>query len=67
MLHTALYNMDQAGLPVVLDVYDSAAAEIPEDKAHALVPLFDQCMLAQPSWCKGLPVACDTEVSSRFG
>jgi DNA polymerase len=67
MLATGLQNMDQAGIPVVLHVYDSAAAEVPENRAHAMVPVFDQCMLAQPSWTAGLPIDCDTEVSSRFG
>jgi DNA polymerase len=67
LLCNALKNMDEAGLPVVLHVHDSIAAEVDEDKAEALLPVFKQCMLDVPDWCRGLPVAADCDYSARFG
>ena len=67
LLCCALENMEEAALPVVLHVHDSVAAEVPEDKADALLPVFKQAMLAMPDWTKGLPIAADCDASARFG
>ena len=67
MLGVALENLDEAGLPVSIHVHDNAAAEVDEDRVDELLPVFRQCMLAQPSWTLGLPVAVDVEASARFG
>ena len=67
LLCCALENMEEAQLPVVLHVHDSVAAEVPEDKADALLPVFKQAMLAMPDWTKGLPIAADCDASARFG
>lgn len=66
MLGHALDNMDRNNLPIVLHVYDSGAAEVDEDKADLVLPMFRQCMLDQPAWTLGLPVDIDVEVSTRF-
>ena len=67
LLANALKNMDDAGIPVVLHVHDNAAAEIAEDKAETMLPVFRQAMLAVPAWAAGLPLAVDVDVSARFG
>ncbi len=67
MLCCALVNVEAAGMPVVLHVHDSIAAEVPEDKAEALLPIFRQAMLDMPAWAQGLPTAVDADVSARFG
>ncbi len=67
LLGCALENMEEAVLPVVLHVHDSVAAEVPEDKAEDLLPVFRQAMLAMPDWTKGLPIAADCDASARFG
>ena len=67
MLVTALANMHDAGLPVVLHVHDAAAVEVRERDAEKLMPLFEQCMLSQHAWTAGLPVAVAAHASTRFG
>jgi DNA polymerase len=67
MLATALVNLDQAGLPVNLHVYDSCAGEVPEEQALQLAPVFEQAMLDQPDWTHGLPIGADVEIGARFG
>src|SRR5579859_29573 len=67
MLGHALDNMDRNNIPVTLHVYDSNAAEVDEDRVDIMLPIFEQCMLDQPSWTQGLPVGIDVEVSPRFG
>jgi len=67
MLGCALDNMDRNGLPVTLHVYDSVAAEVDENQIDALQPVFEQCMLDQPSWTAGLPIAVDVTADARFG
>jgi len=67
MLAVALENMQRNGLPVVLHVHDSVAAEVDADKAERLRPVFEACMLDQPNWSKGLPVAVDATIDARFG
>jgi len=67
MLGETLANLDDVGIGVNLHVHDNAAAEVDEDRAEELLPVFRQCMLAQPAWTKGLPVQCDIEIAARFG
>lgn len=67
MLAVALENMDRAGIPVVLHVHDSIAAEQQEDCAEVLLPRFKAAMLDMPAWTQGLPVACSTDYGRRFG
>ena len=67
LLATALKNLDDAGIPVTLHVHDSAAAEVAEDRAQAMLPVFKQAMLAAPAWAAGLPLAVDADASARFG
>lgn len=67
MLGVALDNMDRNGLPVVLHVHDSVAAEEDEDRVEAMLPVFRECMLDQPAWAAGLPVAVDVTADARFG
>lgn len=67
MLGHGLDNADRNGIPVTLHVYDSLAAEVAEDRAAALMPVFEQCMLDQPSWAYGLPIAVDATADARFG
>lgn len=66
-LGTALANADKAGIPVVLHVHDSVAAEVDEDKAQDVLPVFSQAMLDLPAWTKGLPMGVDVTASARFG
>lgn len=67
MLAGALVNMHDAAIPAVIHVHDSVAAEVPEKDAERLLPEFEQCMLAQPSWTEGLPIAVSCDISARFG
>ena len=67
MLGHALVNMHDASLPVVLHVHDSVTAEVPASQAERLMPQFEKCMLSQPSWTAGLPLAVSTDISTRFG
>ena len=67
LLANSIVNMHDAGLPVVLHVHDNDVAEVDEDKAELLLPVFNQCMLSTPSWTQGLPIAIDSDISTRFG
>jgi len=67
ILCIALANMNDAYVPVSLHVHDSMAAEIHEDRADEMLPMFRQCMLYMPSWTSGLPVAVDCDYGARFG
>lgn len=67
MLGVGLDNADRNGIPTVLHVYDSVAAEMDEDRADVMLPIFEQCMLDQPSWTRGLPLAVDATAEARFG
>ena len=68
LLATALENMDNTGvLPVVLHVHDNAVAEINKKLTEDLLPLFNKCMVSMPKWADGLPIAVDTEITTRFG
>lgn len=67
ILGTTLVNADRNNVPVTLHVYDSMGAEIDENKADAMLPLFEYCMTDQPSWVKGLPIAADVDYGARFG
>jgi len=67
LLANGLVNCDRENLPVPLHVHDSIAAEVEEDRAEGLLPLFRQCMLAVPPWAAGLPVAVEADISARFG
>ena len=67
ILATALVNTYDAGFYVTLHVHDSVTAEVPQSHAERLMPEFEKCMLSQPSWTKGLPLAVSTDISTRFG
>jgi DNA polymerase len=68
LLAIALDNMDRhGGLPVVLHVHDSIAAEVREDDAERLLPVFVDLMTVKPSWAAGLPTKVDAHISNRFG
>jgi DNA polymerase bacteriophage-type len=67
MLCHGLVNMDKAGLPVVLHVHDNIASQEREERVAEMLPVFEQCMLDQPSWTTGLPVAVSCDYSARFG
>jgi hypothetical protein len=67
MLCHGLVNCDRNGVPVLLHVYDSIAAEVEADRAADMKSVFEQCMLDQPGWTYGLPTGCETEIGSRFG
>lgn len=67
MLATALVNMHDAGLNTVLHVHDSITVEIDEKDAERRLDEFERCMLSQPSWTEGLPIAVTTDISTRFG
>jgi hypothetical protein len=60
-------HMDRENLPVAIHVHDNAAAEVREDRAEGLLPLFRQCMLDVPAWAAGLPVHVEADISARFG
>lgn len=66
LLAGALARMEKEGFPVVLHVHDSIAAEVLEEKAEALKPVFEEIMAEKPDWAKGLPVGVDVKVSCRF-
>jgi DNA polymerase len=67
MLATAICNMYDAGFPIVLHVHDSITAEIPREYAERRLPEFEQCLVTQPSWTAGLPIAAACDISTRFG
>jgi DNA polymerase bacteriophage-type len=67
LLAGALVNMDRMDIPVRIHVHDSASATVDEDRAEALLPRFKEAMLEQPSYYRGLPIAADVDISSRFG
>jgi len=67
LLATALDNMDRHGeLPVVLHVHDNAVAEVREDDADRLLPIFKAAMLDAPAWTKGLPLDAAVAAETRF-
>ncbi len=67
MLATALVNMHDAGLPVVLHVHDSVTVEVSEKDAERRLPEFEAAMTQQPAWTEGLPIAVSCDISTRFG
>lgn len=67
LLADGLVHMEEAGLPVPLHVHDSIAAEEDEDVAESRMSDFKSAMLFLPDWARGLPLAIDTEISTRFG
>jgi DNA polymerase bacteriophage-type len=67
LLCVSLDNMDRNGLPVVGHFHDADAAEVPEEQAEALLPVFNACMTDLPGWTAGLPIAVDSHISARFG
>ena len=67
LLGRTLVNADRNNIPVSLHVYDSMAAEIEEEKADSMLPLFEYCMTDQPGWTAGLPIAADVDYGARFG
>ena len=52
-------NLEKAGFPIVLEVYDEAVAEVEEWAVDEVA--FKQCMEDVPAWCKALriPVAVE--------
>lgn len=67
LLANGLMNMDAAGIPAVMHVYDSVAGEVDERDAERLLPVFKEAMLYVPAWAKGLPMGADCDISARFG
>lgn len=67
LLAQALVNMKDAALPVVLHVHDAVIAEVHKTVAEKRLPEFEACMLSQPSWIAGLPIAVSSEITPRFG
>ena len=67
LLAVALDNMDRHGcLPVVMHVHDSTLAEVPEERAEALLPVFKAAMLDAPSWIGDLPLDASVAAEARF-
>jgi DNA polymerase len=67
LLANSLAAADRENLPVPIHVHDSIAAEVPEERAESLLPLFRSCMLDVPAWAAGLPVHVEADISARFG
>jgi DNA polymerase len=67
LLANGLAACDRENLPVPIHVHDSIAAEVREDRAEGLLPLFRSCMLDVPAWAAGLPVHVEADISARFG
>ena len=67
LLANALLNMEEAGIDVALHVHDNVAAEVAEERAEILLPVFREAMLSVPNWTGGLPLAVSADISTRFG
>ena len=67
LLAVALDNMDRHGmLPVCLHVHDNALAEVPEERAEKLLPVFKAAMLDAPAWIGDLPLDAAVGAEARF-
>lgn len=65
LLADALIRCDEAGLPVVLHVYDEIVLEVDEDNTTAVDEL-KAIMCDPPAWAKGLPVNVEGGESRRY-
>lgn len=66
LLRHALVNAVEGGLPVIGHVHDELVAETGRHGADALAQDLKEEMLAAPAWAEGLPLAVETEVSTRY-
>jgi hypothetical protein len=67
LLAVALDNMDRHGeLPVTLHVHDNAVAEVHENDAPRLLPVFKAAMLDAPDWTTDLPLDAAVGAEARF-
>lgn len=67
MLGHGLVNMERNSMPVLLHVYDSIASQIEQDRIESVMGIYEACMLDQPHWTRGLPIAADCDYGARFG
>lgn len=67
LIGEVLANLDDTPFPAILHVHDNAASEIGEDLAESSLPAFENAFLRMPDWTRGLPIAVDAEIGSRFG
>ena len=52
---------------VALTVHDSVVALAKRDEQEEAVAYIEACMSWQPSWAKGLPLACESDVGDSYG
>lgn len=52
---------------VALTVHDSVVALVKRDEQEEAVAYIEECMSWQPSWAKGLPLACESDVGDSYG
>ena len=52
---------------VALTVHDSVVALVKRDEREEAVAYIEECMSWQPSWAKGLPLACESDVGDSYG
>lgn len=57
ILRYAMANLERAGYPVVLHVYDEIVCEVP--KGFGSVEELESIMKALPSWAAGWPIGAD--------
>jgi DNA polymerase len=70
LLAGALTKLEQSLIPVVLHVHDGIEAEVREEEAAQMLPVFRHAMLDAPGWTKAgtpLPINASIHVSPRFG
>jgi DNA polymerase len=64
ILVNGMFNVERAGYPVVLHVYDEAVAEVPRD--FGSVEEFERLMLDLPEWCLDMPLAAHGWRNKRY-
>ena len=64
LLALSVWNVEQAGYPVVLTVHDEIVADVP--KGFGSLDEFNELMCKLPSWAKGLPVDVEGYESERY-
>ena len=52
---------------VVMTVHDSIVCVVPEDEVDKAQKYIEGCMRKVPSWCKGMPLDCESGTAKTYG
>jgi DNA polymerase len=64
VLVNGMFNVEQAGYPIVMHVHDEAIAEVPEH--YGSVSEFEALLCQLPDWASGLPLKAEGWRGKRY-